>query len=63
MITLAEGFRARLLPNRETKSGTDFVNWKSGGNTKKLLASYIKEHDSFVREIIYCHSRGLALLT
>lgn len=47
----------------EKQNQEQAVNWKSGGNTKKLLASYIKEYDSFVKEIIYCHSRGLALLT
>ena len=62
VITLAKNLGKGSYPT-ETQNEEQAVNWKSGNNTNKPLGSYMREHDSFVNEIIYCHSRGLALLT
>ena len=62
MITLAKNLGKGSYWT-EKQNQEQAVNWKSGSNTKKPPASSMREHDCFVNEIIYCHSRRQTLLT
>lgn len=62
VITLAKNLGEGSYPTEKQDQEHTF-NWKNDNNIKKPLASYRREHNSCVNEIIHCLSRGLALLT